>query len=185
MRGTMKAIVLHGSPHRNGNSATLAEHFLQGSGIKEVQHFYTNELSIRPCQGCEKCFTNLPHHCATLDDMQLIYSAFIASDVIVFATPMYWGYMTAQLKAVMDRMEAITDHFAGKTFVVLITYRHHYQSTQAFFERVCPYFKVKLHVLSCCTMDENGNDVPIQTLPGKLEDAFALGKQVANINGGG
>jgi multimeric flavodoxin WrbA len=51
----------------------------------------------------------LPGYCAVNDDMQQIYRAFVEADVVVFATPMYWGYMTAQLKAVMDRLEAITD----------------------------------------------------------------------------
>jgi multimeric flavodoxin WrbA len=110
----MKTIVLHGSPHRAGNSATLAEHFLQGIGAGEVRHFYANEMNIRPCQGCAKCASRLDHYCATEDDMQQIYAAFIEADIVVFATPMYWGYMTAQMKAVMDRMEAITDHFKGK-----------------------------------------------------------------------
>ena len=39
--------------------------------------------------------------------MQQIYSVFGDADVVVFATPMYWGYITAQLKTVVDRMEAL------------------------------------------------------------------------------
>lgn len=46
--------------------------------------------------------------CAIEDDMQKTYKAFIAADIIVFATPMYWGYMTAQTKGVLDRTKAIT-----------------------------------------------------------------------------
>jgi multimeric flavodoxin WrbA len=111
--------------------------------------------------------------------MQQIYRAFIEADVVVFATPMYWGYMTAQLKAVMDRLEAVTDHFQGKTFVVLITYRHHAQSTVAFFERVCPYFGVTLHVVTCRTTDANENDIPISRCPDSLREAFDLGASLA------
>jgi multimeric flavodoxin WrbA len=107
--------------------------------------------------------------------MQKIYSAFIEADMIVFATPMYWGYMTAQLKAVMDRMEAITDRFKGKIFVVLITYRHHCESTVAFFKRICPYFKVDLHVITCRTMDAQEHDIPITSIPEKLQEAYTLG----------
>ncbi len=157
----MKAIVIHGSPHQHGNSAILAEHFLQGLNAGEVSHFYPNEMNIRPCQGCEHCAKKLDRYCSTEDDMQQIYSAFIAADLIVFTTPMYWGYVTAQMKLVIDRMEAITDHFKGKIFVVLITYRHHCASTVAFFERICPYFKVDLHTLTCCTMDSEEHDIPI------------------------
>ena len=174
----MKTIILHGSPHPLGNSSTLAEYFLRGLGEENAEHFYANDMRIRPCQGCEKCAASLKTYCAVEDDMQKIYAAFIAAEVVVFATPMYWGYMTAQMKAVMDRMEAITQHFRGKKFVVLITYRYHCESTVAFFKRVCPYFGVDLHVLTCRTMDEQERDVPITSLPGKLQEAYELGRKI-------
>jgi multimeric flavodoxin WrbA len=174
----MKTIILYGSPHKTGNSATLAEHFIRGIGGDGVKRFYVNEMSIKGCQGCQKCFSRLEHYCATEDDMQAIYSAFIEAEVVVFTTPMYWGYMTAQLKAVMDRMEAITDYFKGKTFVVLITYRYHCESTVAFYKRICPYFGVDLHVITCRTMDEQENDIPITNIPEKLHEAFVLGESL-------
>jgi multimeric flavodoxin WrbA len=178
----MKTIVLHGSPRKNRDSDTLAKYFLVGlqeKGDCQIIHFYTNEMNIHPCQGCLKCNNRLEHYCATEDDMQQIYSAFIEADIVVFATPMYWGYMTAQLKTVVDRMEAITGYFKGKTFVVLITYHYHCASTVAFFERITPFFKVKLHVITCRTMDEETErDIPIGNLPEKLREAEDLGIKV-------
>jgi multimeric flavodoxin WrbA len=182
----MHVIVLHGSPHRGGNSDTLAASFLSGlhtAATADVRHFYANDMSIRPCQGCERCSVRLPDYCAVSDDMQQIYQAFVEADVVVFTMPMYWGYMTAQLKAVMDRLEAVTDYFRGKTFVVLITYRHHAQSTVAFFERVCPFFGVALHVVTCRTTDENENDIPISRCPDSLREAFDLGTSLATESG--
>ncbi len=174
----MKVVVLHGSPRKNKNSDTLAEFFLKGLSAgpnRTIWHFYTNEMNIRPCQGCESCSDSLEHYCATEDDMQLIYSAFIDAEIVVFATPMYWGYMTAQMKAAVDRMEAITQYFKGKIFVVLITYRHHCASTVAFFERICPYFGVDLRVITCRTTDDEENDLPIACFPETLEEAYQLG----------
>ena len=157
----MKAVVLHGSPRRGGNSDTLADHFIRGlKAAAEVQtwDFYTNEMSIRPCQGCEHCQTSVDNGCTINDDMQQIYSVIGDADVVVFATPMYWGYMTAQLKTVVDRMEALAmnpeKYFVDKHFVVILTYRHHYQSTVAFFERIMEYFRFKLNVLTYCSLDE-------------------------------
>lgn len=175
----MKTIVLYGSPHPHGNSVTLAENFLRGLNTSNVEHFHINEMQIRPCQGCEKCAERLENYCATEDDMQKIYSAFIAADIIIFATPMYWGYMTAQMKTVMDRMEAVTQYFKGKKFVVLITFRHHCESTVAFFKRVCPFFEVDLHTLVCRTTDEQGRDIPITSIPDKLQEAFELGRKLS------
>lgn len=51
----MKTVVLHGSPRRGMNSHTLAERFREGlteGGDAEVTHFYTNNLDVRPWQGC-------------------------------------------------------------------------------------------------------------------------------------
>ena len=76
----MKTVVLHGSPRKNRNSDTMAEHFINGlsaNGDSEIQHFYTNDLNIRPCQGCLTCETSVDHRCAIKDDMEGIYAAFI------------------------------------------------------------------------------------------------------------
>jgi hypothetical protein len=37
------------------------------------QHFYTNDLNIRPCQGCLTCETSVDHRCAIQDDMEGIF----------------------------------------------------------------------------------------------------------------
>jgi multimeric flavodoxin WrbA len=174
----VRAIVLHGSPRRGGDSDTLASAFLDGltqTRPWEIEHFYTNELRIRPCQGCLQCLGD--HRCAIHDDMDAIYEGFTAARVVMFATPMYWGYMTAQLKAVMDRLEALAgEPFRGKIFVVLITYHHHCQSTVAFFERVCPGFGVELHTQTCHTLDETARRaIPISECFEELSRARQLG----------
>jgi len=178
----MNVVVLHGSPRRGMNSDTLADRFLKGlgeHGEHEVTHFYANEMEVRPCQGCLSCASS-PHDCATEDGMQEIYRAYREADLIVWATPMYWGYMTAQLKAVQDRMEALAwEGFGGKTFAVLITYRFHCQSTVAMFERIAPHFDIALHTVTCRTYDgETGKDLPISACERELEQARRLGEEL-------
>jgi len=179
----MKAIVLHGSPRRGGDSDTLAATFLDGlarSNAWDIDHFYANDLQIRPCQGCLRCSET--HRCAIRDDMDAIYAAFRQAAIIVFATPMYWGYMTAQLKTVMDRLEALAGSpFRGKTFVVLLTYHHHCRSTVEFFERVCPFFGVDLHTITCRTLDEaSGRAIPISECEAALDGARRLGQRLGS-----
>jgi len=178
----MKVVVLHGSPRRDGNSDTLALHFLNGlneGGENKVRHFYLNDMDIRPCQGCLSCETPPEHSCIIQDDMQDIYSAYIDADLIVWATPMYWGYMTAQMKAALDRMESLAWRgFEGKTFAVFLTYRFHVESTVGFFQRIAPHFKIKLHIVTCRTM-EGGRDIPISGFPDKLREAYDLGKSLS------
>lgn len=183
----MKIVVLHGSPRKGKNSDTLADSFIKGmhqTAGHTIEHFYLNEMAIRPCQGCMSCEST--GVCVNNDDMQLIYKAFKDAQMIVFATPMYWGYLTAQMKIAVDRLEAVAGTpFHGKIFVVLITHRYHYESAVAFFERVCPYFKVELHTLAVCTIDSvSGEDVAIEELPNDLRRAFELGEYLGKKSRG-
>ncbi|MFX0033968.1 MAG: flavodoxin family protein [Candidatus Hodarchaeota archaeon] len=179
----MKVLILHGSPRKNKNSDTLVKYFIKGMNENknnQIWDFFLNDLNISPCQGCLTCATSLNHSCAINDDMQEIYKCYINADMIVFATPMYWGYMTAQMKAVMDRMEALAwEHFYHKHFVIIITYRHHYESTVAFFERIAPFFDIKLNFIICQTYDPKRRiDIPIENIKEKLEEAYELGKKL-------
>jgi multimeric flavodoxin WrbA len=45
--------------------------------------------------------------CIFKDDMDHIYRAFEACDVVVFASPMYWWTITGQLLTAVDRLYAI------------------------------------------------------------------------------
>ena len=56
---------------------------------------------IRPCIGCVKCGYEGP--CVQKDDVERIRKKLLASDMVVFATPLYYYGMSAQLKTVVDR----------------------------------------------------------------------------------
>jgi multimeric flavodoxin WrbA len=182
----MRAIVLHGSPRRGGNSDTLANHFVQGlksTGEVEVFDFILNDMKIRPCQGCESCATSENHKCAIDDDMHQIYNVFADADIIVWATPMYWGYMTAQMKTALDRMEALAmdvgKYWLNKEFIAILTYRHHYQSTIGFFERVQDYFRFKFSSILYCSKNEEGSEgLHVSLCKEKLDEANQLGRLI-------
>jgi multimeric flavodoxin WrbA len=182
----MRVVVLHGSPRRGGNSDTLAEYFVKGvreTGDVEVLDFILNDMNIRPCQGCESCATSDGHKCAIDDDMHQIYDVFADADIVIWATPMYWGYMTAQMKTALDRMEALAmdpeKYWVDKEFVAILTYRNHYQSTIGFFERVQDYFRFNFSPILYCSKNEAGSeDLHVSSNIQKLEEAFVLGKKL-------
>ena len=65
------------------------------------------------------------------------------------------------------------------TFVVIITYRHHCDSTVAFFERIAPFFNIKLFILTCCTyIKDEQKDIPITMCQDQLEEAYQLGIEI-------
>lgn len=103
----MKALILKASPKQDGNTATLADEFARGlrsMGCDDIDEFRLNELDIRPCQACDTCFKPPYEGCPLDDDFMAIFPVFREADVIVFAAPIYWWHVCAQLKTFIDRM---------------------------------------------------------------------------------
>lgn len=100
----MKIACVLGSPHKNGNSSTLAKRFCAAAEKKgaEIQEFFLNRMNYRGCQGCMQCKTKLDH-CAVEDDLTAVLDAVRGSDVLVMASPVYYGDVSGQLKLFVDR----------------------------------------------------------------------------------
>jgi multimeric flavodoxin WrbA len=70
-----------------------------------VERIYLNNKSIGGCLGCDKCLEN-PNEiaCVQKDDAIDIMGQMISSEVILYASPIYfWGF-SAQIKALIDRI---------------------------------------------------------------------------------
>jgi multimeric flavodoxin WrbA len=178
----MNIVVLHGSARVGGDSDTLAQRVLDGlavSGNHRIQHFRPIEMQIEHCRACGRC--SAEGRCILEDDMRSVYPAFCEADIVVLAAPMFWGYMTSQLKTLFDRLEAVasTSCFGGKRFVLVATYRHYYGSMVEWLERTARGFGSESHVILCRTFDPvSCRDIPATALPGKMDEAFALGERL-------
>lgn len=67
----------------------------------EVQRFDVAKMGIAPCTGCVACGYEGP--CVQHDGMDELRGCLLDADMVVFATPLYYYGMSAQLKAVIDR----------------------------------------------------------------------------------
>ena len=99
-----KILGLNGSPRKNGNTATLLDQLFLGAAEAgaETTARAVNTLNIHGCQGCLLC-KNFGV-CAVKDDMTDIYAAINDADVVVFASPIYFGTISAQLTSVLHRL---------------------------------------------------------------------------------
>lgn len=100
----MNVVALLGSPRANGASATLARKFLakaEERGFTPIVH-ELNSLTYRGCQGCFACKT-AREDCILQDDLTRVLADVANTNVLVLATPVYFGDLTAQLKGFIDR----------------------------------------------------------------------------------
>ncbi len=100
----MKIVCLLGSPNAEGNSAALARRFCDTAESMgaAMETFSLNKLRYRGCQACMACKTRLDK-CALSDDLSPVLDAVAEADILVLASPVYYGEVCSQMKAFIDR----------------------------------------------------------------------------------
>jgi len=103
-------VIINGSPRSKGNSSylakSLATHVTEANdGDFQVQIFSPTTHTFSSCIGCENCVKT--GECVHNDDMNTLAEALEAADVLIWVTPLYFGTVTAQLKAIIDRFQLI------------------------------------------------------------------------------
>lgn len=177
----MNILVLNGSPRKNGNTEIMADEFIRGAA--EAGHTVTKlnvgSMDIHPCIACEVCLNN-DGKCFRQDDMMSVYSAVEESDMIVFASPIYWFSMTAQIKATIDRFYAyLLKGFRLKSSALLLN--AHDGSPSVFDTSISNYKQIISYtgwedkgIITVNGMDEKG----AMKKASELIQAYELGKSL-------
>ena len=103
----MKVLGIYGSPRKGGNSDQLLDKALEGakSAGAEISRIYARELKMNGCIECGAC--NDTGKCVVEDDMQSVYPLLEEAKVIFLASPIFFYGVTAQVKALIDRAQAM------------------------------------------------------------------------------
>jgi len=98
---------INGSPRRGGNTDLLLAEVMRGAASRgaEVKTIILNDLKITPCQHCDACLE--AGRCKVEDEMQMVYRELEDADRIVLASPIQFMGLTAQMKAMIDRCQAL------------------------------------------------------------------------------
>ncbi len=103
----MKAIAVNTSPRKNGNTFTLLNIVLdelKKRGI-ETELIQAGGRGIHGCTACGVCRSSETPNCAFDDD--IVNESILKiqeSDALIIGSPVYFGSLTAQAKAFIDRV---------------------------------------------------------------------------------
>ena len=186
----MRILGIMGSPRLGGNTDLLLDAALNGAHSQgaEVEKIVIDKLNISPCREHYGCLED--GHCVIRDDMDAVYPKLLAADVIVVASPMFFYGITAQLKALIDRCQALwaRKHVlkqnwpgAGRKGAFIAVgatkgeklFDGSIATVRYFFKTIGVEYMEELLIRG---VDQKGD---IQQHPSALKDAFELGRRLA------
>jgi multimeric flavodoxin WrbA len=191
MGKSKRVLIVTASPRKNGNSTILALKAAEGVNANggEADVASIGNLKIGPCTACDKC-RDLPEEgCVIKDDMQPLYKKIKDAQGVIFATPIYWFNVSAQMKLFIDRTYAMKDGsnyaFTGKDMGVILAY----EDEDVFasgginalrsFQDIFDYVKANLVGMVYGSADKAGD---VQTNEKLLQKAYGLGKKIVNTS---
>lgn len=119
----IKVLGINGSPRKQGNTRIMLNEALQAAAsIKDVETQYISVAEQKILGGCVHCVIchkepSLEKLCRGYkepDDINMILQKMLDADAWIIGTPVYFGSMTSQLKALMDRTHPVQP--CGKAF---------------------------------------------------------------------
>ena len=159
----MKISILNGSP-RKENTAAMIEAFREGAeeAGHEVEVLHVGKMKINGCLGCEYCHTNGKGKCIQKDDLEKIMPAYLESDMVVFASPIYYFAPTAQLEAAWQRVYCIgKPSKATKAALLLSSGSGAYDAAIAQYKAFTGYVGIQDMGVCTATGDENKSEAKL------------------------
>lgn len=104
----MKVLALNSSPRKDEESYTamMLKYLVEGmrEAGAEVEVANLREKKIKNCIGCFTCWSKTPGQCVHNDDMTNdLFPKWLACDLVIYASPLYYHSMNASMKAFIER----------------------------------------------------------------------------------
>lgn len=102
-----KVLIISTSMRKGGNSDKLADEFMKGAkeSGNQVEKISLINKQIGFCKGCLDC--QKTQKCIIKDDAAEIAEKVKNTDIVVFATPIYYYEMSGQMKTLLDRLNPL------------------------------------------------------------------------------
>jgi multimeric flavodoxin WrbA len=183
----MKALCIIGSPKTNGSTARLVDRVIEGMRSQQIKvsRYVLDEMNINYCKGCEKCEDN--RKCVQIDDMNLLIDEIYESDIVLLASPSYWGDVTGQMKTFIDRSLPLCNAKTGETpvpkekFGVTVAVRagNSKEENQHIVDTFNHYFgHLGIQPIAVLTAEGIRSIADLENDQTKLEEAYNLGQKL-------
>ena len=140
----MKIVIVNGSP-RKGNTYSAINAFVEGAkDNNDIEIIDSYKLKISPCIACGTC--ECYKGCVAKDDSNPTVDKLVNADMIIFATPVYWWGMSAQLKLIIDKCYCRGLQLKNKKIGLIIVGGSPVDSIQ--YELICRQFDCMADYLS-------------------------------------
>ena len=157
----MKIAIFNGSP-RKENTFAMVQAFREGaeSAGHEVEEYHVGRMKIAGCLGCEYCHTKGDGNCVQKDDLEKIMPAYKEADMIVFASPIYYFTMSAQIEAAIQRVYCIGAPEKAKKVSLLLSSGSPgvYDAAIAQFKAYCAYADIEFAGVITANGEENQSE---------------------------
>ena len=143
----MKILILQASPRAKGNTAWMADVCKAAAEAAghEVTLVNVSKKKIAGCLACEYCHGKGEGACIQKDDMQELYPLMAEAEVLVFAAPIYYFTLCAQIQAPIQRMYCVNSPANVKKMALLMSSYSPgvYDGALAEFRDICNYWKTE------------------------------------------
>lgn len=102
----MKVLAINGSmKEKNSCTDMILQPFLSGmqKAGAEVETIYLAKYNVKHCTGCMSCWFKTVGKCTIADDMYEISNKLLETDLVIYATPVYFRSTTGLMKDFLDR----------------------------------------------------------------------------------
>jgi multimeric flavodoxin WrbA len=119
----MEVTTVLGSPRKEGNTAAVLDLFekLLAQEGHNVDRINIVDHEVKGCLGCQACReVRYEPGCKQQDDAVGILERIIASDAVIYASPLYTYGFTAQMKALIDRQYCLVTGYGSPDYTSLL-----------------------------------------------------------------
>ena len=163
----MKIAVFNGSP-RKENTSAMVRAFCEGAEAAghQVEEYQVGRMKIAGCLGCEYCHTKGAGNCVQKDDFEKILPAYKEADMIVFASPVYYFAMTAQMEAAIQRVYCVGKPLKAKKAVLLLSSGSPgtHEGAVAQFKSYAAYTKIEIVGIITAAGEENKSEAKLNEI---------------------